>query len=134
MVRGEFRARALPWRFPPDRRPRRPHAGRSRSKAGREPAGLEIAHVGSWRLNLHAPWRGQLPDLGLVVLMSAVPLRALRPLQNATFIDDWTYPRSVEHLLRTGELKSLAWAVSQNQAHGFGGASCCAPFGFSCTP
>lgn len=89
--------------------------------------------MGSWRLNLHAPWRGQLPDLGLVVLMSAVPLVALRPLQNAPFIDDWTYAWSVEHLLRTGELKSLDWAVSQNVAQVFWGALFCAPFGFSFT-
>jgi hypothetical protein len=89
--------------------------------------------VGSWRLNLHLRWRGQLPDLGLVILISAVPLVALRPLQNAPFIDDWTYAWSVEHLLRTGELKILDWSVSQNVAQVLWGALFCAPFGFSFT-
>lgn len=114
MVRGKFRAG-------------------SRSKAEGGPAGLEITRVGSWRLTLHTRWRGQLPDLGLVVLISALPLVALRPLQNAPFIDDWAYAWSVEHLLRTGELKILDWAVSQNVAQVLWGALFCAPFGFSFT-
>jgi hypothetical protein len=89
--------------------------------------------VGSWRLNLHARGRGRLPDLGLVVLMSALPLVALRPLQNAPFIDDWAYAWAVEHLLRTGELRILDWAVSQSVAQVLWGALFCAPFGFSFT-
>jgi 4-amino-4-deoxy-L-arabinose transferase-like glycosyltransferase len=68
-----------------------------------------------------------------VVLMSALPLVALRPLQNSPFIDDWAYAWSVEHLLRTGELKILDWAVSQNVAQVLWGALFCAPFGFSFT-
>ncbi|MGH7334839.1 MAG: glycosyltransferase family 39 protein [Candidatus Rokuibacteriota bacterium] len=62
-----------------------------------------------------------------------MPLVALRPLQNAPFIDDWTYAWSVEHLLRTGELKILDWSVSLNVAHVLWGALFCAPFGFSFT-
>ena len=81
----------------------------------------------------NTPGRGHLPDLGLVILMWAVPLVALRPLQNTPFIDDWTYAWSVEHLLRTGELKILDWAVSQNVAQVLWGALFCAPFGFSFT-
>jgi hypothetical protein len=78
----------------------------------------------------HAPSRGQLQDLGLVILMWAVPLVALRPLQNAPFIDDWTYAWSVE---RVGELRFLDWSVSQNVAQVLWGALFCAPFGFSFT-
>jgi hypothetical protein len=81
----------------------------------------------------HGRWREQLPDLGLVFLMSAVPLVALRPLQNAPFVDDWVYAWSVEHLLRTGDLRFLDWAVSQNIAQVLWGALFCAPFGFSFT-
>jgi hypothetical protein len=77
--------------------------------------------------------REQLSDLGLIILMSVVPLVALRPLQNAPFIDDWTYAWSVEHLLRTGELKILDWSVSLNVAQVLWGALFCAPFGFSFT-
>jgi Dolichyl-phosphate-mannose-protein mannosyltransferase len=69
----------------------------------------------------------------VVILMSAVPLVALRPLQNAPFVDDWTYAWSVEHLLRTGELKILDWSVSLNVAQVLWGALFCAPFGFSFT-
>ena len=74
----------------------------------------------------HGRWREQLPDLGLVFLMSAVPLVALRPLQNAPFVDDWVYAWSVEHLLRTGDLRFLDWAVSQNIAQVLWGALFCA--------
>ena len=77
--------------------------------------------------------REQLSDLGLIVLMSSVPLVGLRPLQNAPFIDDWTYAWSVEHLLRTGELKILDWSVSLNVAQVLWGTLFCAPFGFSFT-
>jgi hypothetical protein len=77
--------------------------------------------------------REQLSDLGLIILMSAVPLVALRPLQDAPFIDDWTYAWSVEHLLRTGELKILDWSASLNVAQVLWGALFCAPFGFSFT-
>jgi hypothetical protein len=77
--------------------------------------------------------REQLSDLGVIILISAVPLVGLRPLQNAPFIDDWTYAWSVEHLLRTGELKILDWSVSLNVAQVFWGALFCAPFGFSFT-
>jgi Dolichyl-phosphate-mannose-protein mannosyltransferase len=77
--------------------------------------------------------RGQLADLGLIVLMSAGPLVALRPLQDAPFIDDWTYAWSVEHLLRTGRLKILDWSVSLNVAQVLWGALFCIPFGFSFT-
>ena len=77
--------------------------------------------------------RERLWDLGLVILMSAVPLVALRPLQDAPFVDDWTYAWSVEHLLRTGELKILDWSVSLNVAQVLWGALFCAPFGFSFT-
>jgi hypothetical protein len=77
--------------------------------------------------------RARLVDLGLVLLMSAAPLIALRPLQDAPFIDDWTYAWSVEHLLRTGELKILDWSVSLNVAQVLWGALFCAPLGFSFT-
>ena len=89
--------------------------------------------MGRWRVKRHDPSRGRLPDLGLVILMWAVPLAALRPLQNAPFIDDWTYAWSVEHLLRAGELRFLDWSVSQNVAQVLWGALFCAPFGFSFT-
>ena len=85
-------------------------------------------------ISRRARWsRGLLEDLALVILMSVVPLVVLRPLQNAPFIDDWTYAWSVEHLLRTGEVKMLDWAVSQNVAQVLWGALFCAPFGFSFT-
>lgn len=82
--------------------------------------------------SLRARWPG-LADLGLIVLMWAVPLVALRPLQDAPFVDDWVYAWAVEHLLRTGELKILDWSVSQNVAHVLWGALFCLPLGFSFT-
>ena len=77
--------------------------------------------------------REQLSDLGVIILISAVSLVGLRPLQDTPFIDDWTFAWSVEHLLRTGELKILDWSVSLNVAQVLWGALFCAPFGFSFT-
>src|SRR5712691_4826406 len=65
--------------------------------------------------------------------MSGLPVVALRPFQDAPFIDDWTYAWSVEHLLRTGRLKILDWSVSVNVVHVLWGALFCVPFGFSFT-
>jgi Dolichyl-phosphate-mannose-protein mannosyltransferase len=65
--------------------------------------------------------------------MSAVPLLLLRPLQDAPFVDDWTYAWSVERLLQTGELRILDWSVSLNPVHVLWGALFCIPFGFSFT-
>ena len=75
----------------------------------------------------------RLSDLGVIVLMSAAPLVALRPLHDTPFIDDWTYAWSVEHLLHTGEFKILDWSVSLNLVHVLWGALFCMPFGFSFT-
>jgi hypothetical protein len=72
----------------------------SRSKAEGGPAGLEITRVDSRRLTLHPRGRGQLPDLGLVVLISALPLVALLPIKNEAFIDDCSYRRDVQNLDR----------------------------------
>jgi Dolichyl-phosphate-mannose-protein mannosyltransferase len=77
--------------------------------------------------------RALLSDLGVIVLVSAAPLVALRPLQNVPFIDDWTYAWAVEHLMDTGRLKILDWSVSLNVAHVLWGALFCLPFGFSFT-
>ena len=71
--------------------------------------------------------------MGLIILIASVPLVGLRPLQNAPFIDDWTFAWSVEHLVRTGELKILDGSVSLNVAQVLWGALFCAPFGFSFT-
>jgi hypothetical protein len=83
--------------------------------------------------SLRARGPGPLGDLGLVVLMAAVPLVVLRPLQDVPFVDDWVYAWAVEHLLRTGRLKILDWSVSQNVGQVLWGALFCAPFGFSFT-
>jgi hypothetical protein len=55
----------------------------------------------------------------------------LRPLQNTPFIDDWTYAWSVEHLLKTGEVRVLDWSNNVNVVHVFWGALFSLPFGFS---
>jgi Dolichyl-phosphate-mannose-protein mannosyltransferase len=77
--------------------------------------------------------RALLFDLGVIVVLSAAPLVALRPLPNVPFIDDWTYAWAVEHLLDTGRLKILDWSVSLNVVHVLWGALFCLPFGFSFT-
>ena len=54
-------------------------------------------------------------------------------LQNTPFIDDWTYAWSVEHLLRTSEIRILDWSASPNVAADPLGTLFCVPSGFSFT-
>jgi hypothetical protein len=70
--------------------------------------------------------------IGIAVFASAIAL-VLRPFQNTPFIDDWTYAWSVEHLLRTGEIRILDWSASPNVAQILWGALFCVPSGFSFT-
>lgn len=67
----------------------------------------------------------------MVIGVGTVPLIALRPLQNTPFIDDWTYAWSVEHLLKTGEVRVLDWSNNLNVVHVLWGALFSLPFGFS---
>ena len=67
----------------------------------------------------------------MVIGVGTVPLIALRPLQNTPFIDDWTYAWSVEHLLKTGEVRVLDWSNNLNVVHVLWGALFSMPFGFS---
>ena len=55
----------------------------------------------------------------------------LHPFPNLPFHDDWTYAWSVEHFLKTGELRVLDWSVHYPFAQILWGALFCLPFGFS---
>ena len=66
-----------------------------------------------------------------IAIFSAIPVLVLRPFQDTPFIDDWVYAWSVEHLLRTGELRFLDISTSINLAQVFWGTLFCLPFGFS---
>ena len=68
-----------------------------------------------------------------ITLVALVLLVVLRPLQDAPFIDDWTYAWSVQWLLTHGELKILEWSAHLNVAQVLWGALFCLPFGFSFT-
>jgi hypothetical protein len=78
-----------------------------------------------------APLAERAADAALLIAVAALPLVLLHPLQDAPFVDDWTYAFSVEHLLRHGELRLLEWASNWNVAHVLWGALFCLPFGFS---
>ena len=70
----------------------------------------------------------------LGITICAVLIAALlRPFQNTPFVDDWAYAWSVEHLLRTGEMRILDWSTSINIVQVAWGALFCVPFGFSFT-
>ncbi len=70
-------------------------------------------------------------DCVWIVLLWAVPIALLRPFQNTPFVDDWVYGWSVEHLLRTGQLKILDVSANVNPAQVLWGALFCLPGGFS---
>src|SRR5262245_30260427 len=65
----------------------------------------------------------------LLIFVAAIFL--LHPLPNLPFHDDWTYAWSVEHFLRTGELRVLDWSVHYPFVQILWGALFCLPFGFS---
>src|SRR5262245_19213458 len=85
------------------------------------------------RAAARAPLAERARDAGLLVAIAALPLLVLQPMQDAPFVDDWTYAFSVEHLLRHGELRLLEWASNWNVFQVLWGAAFCLPFGFSFT-
>jgi hypothetical protein len=70
-------------------------------------------------------------DAVAIAAVFALPLLLLDPLQDAPFVDDWVYAWSVEHLLRSGDLRLLEWSSSWNPAQILWGAVFCLPGGFS---
>lgn len=70
------------------------------------------------------------PGLVLALLYALCAL-VLRPFDNLPFIDDWTYAWSVEHLLKTGELRLSDRSVHYLFTQILWGALFCVPFGFS---
>ena len=70
--------------------------------------------------------------LGIALGAIAVTL-VVRPFRDTPFVDDWTYAWSVEHLLKTGDLRILDISASINVSQIVWGAIFCLPFGFSFT-
>lgn len=70
-------------------------------------------------------------DCVWIVLLWAAPILLLRPFQEVPFVDDWVYGWSVEHLLRTGQLRILDASANINPAQVLWGALFCLPGGFS---
>ena len=78
------------------------------------------------------PARGEMArDACAIALAGLVALIALRPLQDAPFVDDWTYAWSVDNLLRGGGLEFLEWTPHANAVQVLWGALFCLPAGFS---
>jgi hypothetical protein len=72
----------------------------------------------------------RLAPLGILVLVYGFAA-ILQPFANFPFHDDWTYAWSVEHLLKTGELRILDWSVHYPFAQILWGTLFCLPYGFS---
>src|SRR5262245_22179093 len=66
-----------------------------------------------------------------LLLIYAFAIVLLHPLPNLPFHDDCTYAWSVEHFLRTGELRVLDWSVHYPFVQMLWGALVCLPFGFA---
>ena len=82
-------------------------------------------------MNNDAEQPRRLRDCFWIVAVWAIPIVLLRPFQNTPYVDDWVYAWSVEHLLRTGELRILDISSSANPAQVLWGALFCVPGGFS---
>jgi Dolichyl-phosphate-mannose-protein mannosyltransferase len=70
------------------------------------------------------------PGAVLILLYSSATI-LVQPFVNLPFHDDWTYAWSVEHLLKTGELRVLDWSVHYPFTQILWGALFCLPYGFS---
>jgi 4-amino-4-deoxy-L-arabinose transferase-like glycosyltransferase len=70
------------------------------------------------------------PGAVLLFIYSAATL-LLHPFPNLPFHDDWTYAWSVEHFLKTGELRVLDWSVHYPFVQILWGSLFCLIFGFS---
>ena len=68
--------------------------------------------------------------IGVLSILAAL---AIRPFQNAPFVDDWAYAWSVENLLERGRLEVLNYSDNVNVAQVLWGWLLCRPFGFSFT-
>jgi Dolichyl-phosphate-mannose-protein mannosyltransferase len=70
------------------------------------------------------------PGTILILLYSSAAF-LIRPFANLPFHDDWTYAWSVEHLLKTGELRVLDWSAHYPFLQILWGTLFCLPYGFS---
>jgi hypothetical protein len=68
---------------------------------------------------------------GILALFFSFSSLLIDPLANLPFHDDWTYAWSVEHLLKTGQLRILDWSVHYPFTQILWGTLFCLPFGFS---
>jgi Dolichyl-phosphate-mannose-protein mannosyltransferase len=68
---------------------------------------------------------------GIFVLLYSCSALLIRPFVNLPFHDDWTYAWSVEHLLKTGELRVLDWSAHYPFVQILWGTLFCLPYGFS---
>jgi hypothetical protein len=68
---------------------------------------------------------------GILVLVYCFAAILIQPFANFPFHDDWTYAWSVEHLLKTGELRVLDWSAHYPFAQILWGTLFCLPYGFS---
>lgn len=69
-----------------------------------------------------------LPTIFLLFYFSAA---VIHPFLDLPFHDDWTYAWSVEHLLKTGELRVLDWSAHYPLVQIWWGSLFCLPYGFS---
>jgi len=67
----------------------------------------------------------------ILVLLYFSAAVLIHPFVDLPFHDDWTYAWSVEHLLKTGELRVLDWSAHYPFAQILWGSLFCLPYGFS---
>jgi Dolichyl-phosphate-mannose-protein mannosyltransferase len=74
---------------------------------------------------------GRLVPAEILVLVYVSAALLIHPFVNLPLGDDWTYAWSVEHLLKTGELRVLDWSAHYPFLQILWGTLFCLPYGFS---
>jgi 4-amino-4-deoxy-L-arabinose transferase-like glycosyltransferase len=77
--------------------------------------------------------KGFVVDLALLAALWSIASVVVNPIGEFPLVDDWSFTRSVNHLVETGEFRPLGWAVMTLLTHVLWGALFCLPDGCTFT-
>lgn len=83
--------------------------------------------------SVHNPATATVADFAIITVIWCIAAWIVNPIGEFPLESDWSYARSVEHLLLTGEFRPLGWASMTLATNVYWGALFCLPMGFSFT-
>lgn len=72
-------------------------------------------------------------DLALIALIRCATILLVNPMGDFPLLDDWSFGRTVKHLIETGDYHPVGWGLMTLVTNVFWGALFCLPTGFSFT-